>query len=130
MAALLISCQESDNYRFLSNPIATFVSMYWPNADIESTTTQSDGSTVVIIHNGPEIVFDKSNSWTEIDGNGLPLPSVLLYDQLPSDLYRYIEETDNTQSVFTLKRTPLQYFVQLLDTSLTYDIATGDLRGN
>ncbi|MDO4319206.1 MAG: PepSY-like domain-containing protein [Bacteroidales bacterium] len=128
--ACLTSCQDSDNYRSLADPVATFVSQYWPNADIESYTHPTSGSYIVIIKNGPKIVFDSSMSWTEIDGNGMPLPQVLLYDQLPSPLYRYLEETENTSSVFMLERTPRQYSVTLLNSSLTYDISTGELKGN
>lgn len=130
LLAALTSCQDSDNYKDLVDPVSSFVSQYWPNPDIESYTHPTADTYLVIIKNGPSITFDSNYKWTEIDGNGMTLPQVLLYDQLPSTLYRYLEETENTGAVFKLERTARQYSVTLLDSSLTYNTSTGEIKGD
>lgn len=121
---LLWSCQSSDEYDALPRSISTFVSQYWPNPDIESYTHPGPDVYVVVIHNGPRLTFDAAYAWTEIDGLGLPLPDNLLFNELPDPLYRYLTETEATDAVFGMARNPRAYTLQLLESSLTYDIAT------
>lgn len=131
VAAVVIptSCQHSDEFKELPDPIAKFVSQYWPNPAIASYTHPAADKYVVIIKNGPSLTFNGDYEWTELDGNGLPLPRVLLFDRMPSPLYRYLEETTSTEGVFKIVRTPRLFTLTLLDSILTYDPATGEIRG-
>lgn len=60
----------------------------------------------------------------------MPLPQVLLFDQLPPALYKYLEETENLGNVFSLERNRSTYTVVLLDETLSYDIATQQITGS
>lgn len=118
------SCHGDDDFDALPRSISTFVCQYWPDPDIESYTRPSPDVYVVIIHNGPKLTFGAGYAWTDIDGCGLPLPQVLLYNELPGPLYRYLAETEATGAVFRITRTPRLYTIVLLDGTLTYDPST------
>lgn len=120
----LVACQSSDQYKELPSPIATFVSNYWPNPAISSYTHPSKDVYEVIIKNGATIEFDGDYAWTSVDGNGMPLPEILLYDQLPAALYQYLSSGSMLDEVFSITRTPRVYTLQLLNSSVEYDIAT------
>lgn len=127
MAAVAGACQSSDNYGELPRPVAQFVSRYWPDPDIESYTMPSAGKYVVVIRNSATLTFGPDYSWTEINGNGLPLPEVLVYDQLPAKVYEYILTASAASSVFVIGRTPRSYTVTLLDSTVEYDIGSGTI---
>ena len=57
----------------------------------------------------------------------MPLPQVLLFDQLPPKLYNYIQETEQLNGVFSLERNKDYYLVTLMDTTLKYVIESGEL---
>lgn len=122
------SCHSNHYYDDLPQPIAVFLSDYWADPDIESYTQPSPQKYMVIIKNGPTLIFNEEFSWTDIDGNGLPLPEILLYDQLPPVLYDYIESGSLLNQVFTISRDARDYYVKLLDSDLTYDIQTQTVR--
>lgn len=124
----LAGCQSSDNFGELPESVSNFITQYWPDPDISSVTRPGADSLVVTIKNGPTLTFNADNEWTEINGNGLPLPQVVLFDRLPSVLYQYIEAGSYTNQVFSIARTPRVYTAQLLDALLTYDIATATVR--
>lgn len=75
--------------------------------------------------NGPTITFDAQERWTEVDGNGAVLPEVLMYDELPPELYSYLQSTEQQNGVYEVKRDKYYYKLTMLDTVLSYDIATG-----
>lgn len=129
LAAVVSGCHNDDDFDALPRDISSFVCQYWPNPSIESYTHPKADEYVVILRDGPELNFDAAYQWTEIDGCGLPLPQVLLYDQLPEKLYDYLEATQQTNAVFELERTARIYKVELLDTELTYDIKSQTIRG-
>lgn len=120
------ACDRDDDFEALPRSISTFVCRYWPNPNIDSYTHPAADRYVVIVRDGPALTFGPAPAydWTEIDGCGLPLPQVLLYDQLPEPLYRYISATEALDAVFCLTRTPRLYTIRLLDSVLTYDPAT------
>ncbi|MBD5322675.1 MAG: hypothetical protein HDS01_07910, partial [Bacteroides sp.] len=49
----------------------------------------------------------------------------LMYDELPPELYSYLQSTEQQNGVYELKRDKYYYKLTMLDTVLTYDIATG-----
>lgn len=128
-AAIFTGCQSSDLYSDLPGPVAHFVSQYWPNPAIAAYSPTSGGGCSVTVENGPTIEFDSEYGWTKISGNGMPLPETLLYNVLPQALYRYLESAEQTGQVFSIDRTAQEYHLRLLNTSLTYDIATGLVKG-
>ncbi|MCM1032223.1 MAG: PepSY-like domain-containing protein [Odoribacter sp.] len=123
-ASAVWSCQSSDIFKELPQTVSRFVSDYWPNPAIESFTQPHPDTIKVVIKNGPTLTFDSDYLWTEIDGNGMPLPQIFLFDQLPDKLYDYISGGDMTGEVFDVSRNPRLYTVKLLDSHLRYDIAT------
>ena len=124
--AITTGCSGSDLYDDLPSEIASFVTEYFPNPDINSYTKTTD-SYYVRIYNGPGLTFDTDYHWTEINGYGMPLPQVLLFDQLPPALYDYIQSAEWLDSVFAISRDSKEYIVVLLKSSLRYDIATATI---
>lgn len=122
------SCSNNDEYGELPGKIAEFVSTYFPGQAVESYT-HSGANYHVRIKNGPGLTFGDNYSWTAVDGYGLPLPQVMLFDQLPPKLYGYLQDSRQLDSVFGMERDTRRYVLTLLDSSLTYDIATGELSG-
>lgn len=127
VAVAASSCQSSEDYSSLPDPIAKFVSQYWPNPDIESYSQPTSSTYVVTIRNSATLTFNSDYAWTEIDGNGMPLPEVLLYDQLPEPLYDYLEGDEAIGQVFRIIRDTKKYSVSLLSTTVNYDISTGKI---
>lgn len=121
LAVVLGACHD-EKYLSMPGDTARFVSQYWPDPDVESVTKSADGSTVITLNGGPTLTFDSDYEWTAIDGNGLPLPQMLLFDQLPSKLYDYLESGSYLNQVFRIARTPREYSAELLNSSLVYDL--------
>lgn len=125
----LASCSHSDLWDELPQKVTNFINQYFPNSELQSVSTSTAGVTVRI-DNGPGMSFDTDSEWTDINGYGMPLPQVLLYDQLPEKLYDYLQETENLGSVFQLSRKGKIYTVRLLNSSLTFDSVNGSLSGS
>lgn len=121
-------CQSSEHYDSLPEPVAQFVSQYWPNPDISSYAANSDGGCTVIINSGPTVVFDRAYSWTSVKGNGLPLPQTFLYNELPEQVYDYLESGSLLNDVFDVSRTAREYRLTLLNFGLVYDLQSQQLR--
>ena len=127
VAAFFSSCSSSDDLSDeLAPKIAAFVNQYFPNTPVAAYTHTSDGYTVEL-SGGPEITFDTAQEWTAVDGRGEELPQVLLFDRLPPALYSYLEETSTTKSVYGMARTSATYTIRVTNTTLTYDIETGQI---
>lgn len=128
LMALISSCKDDQPWDELPVDISHFISQYFPNSGIESFTT-SPTTYHIRISNGPGLTFDKDGDWETINGYGMPLPEVLLYDQLPPALYKYLEETSNLGNVFAIERNSRIYTVVLLDSTITYTIADQQITG-
>ncbi len=120
---LLGACNDSV-WEQLPSSVSQFVTEYYPGSDIKSYNTDADGNQTVEIKNGAVLKFDRDGAWTEISGRGVPLPEVLVLDELPSPLYRYLQEITATTLVYKMSRTPREYTLLLTDSMLEYDIAT------
>lgn len=125
---LTLTACEHEEYDKMPQQIATFVSRYWPDPNIESCTQPNDDTWVIIVRNGPTLTFNGSYDWTSINGNGMPLPSVLMFDQLPDTLYKYLESGEMLGEVFSIERTARLYTVKLLTQTVTYDPSTDTVR--
>lgn len=122
-ALCFASCTESDLNQ-LPSSIKTFVAQYFPNIVVESYHTDAAGNTTVQLRNDATLVFNANQQWTQIDGNGSILPGDLIYDQLPSALYDYLESIDQVDQVYWLRKTAGEISVGLINTEITYDMAT------
>ncbi len=110
----------------LPSSIVAFVTQYFPYGEIQSYTESSEGS-VVKVKNGATLAFDKNYAWTDVNGNGVPLPGDFLFDQLPGDLYDYIESIEGVGDVYRVSRRSRIVTVEMLDNTLTYDEITGTI---
>lgn len=107
----------------LPKPISSFVVQYFPGVSIDSYSV-SDDNHYVKIQNGASLVFDCNYDWTTVDGNGSAIPSDLVFDQFPKDLYNYLDAQDMTEEVYAVTRTGHTYTVTLENTVITYDTDT------
>lgn len=128
LALITAGCSNSELYDNMPREIQNFVAQYYPNSTLASFSSTNAGY-IVIIKNGPTMMFDTDCQWTKIDGDGSTLPSNFLYNNLPATLYDYLEETENTTQVFGVTRNSKEYVVSLLKDTLTYDIETEKITG-
>ena len=129
MAVLLSNCSNGNLYDEMPSEIQTFISQYFPNAPLESFTS-SNNTYTVNLKGSATLTFDSDCKWIKLDGNGSTLPQVLLFDDFPPALYEYLQETENTNNVYVAVRNSKIYTVELLDYTITYDIATGQITGD
>ncbi len=122
-------CSNSDLWDDVPSAIAEFINKYFPYSELSSVSDKGT-SYHIRIDDGPGLTFASDYSWEAIDGYGMPLPQVLLFDQLPPKLYDYLQETEQLNGVFSIERNKDYYLVTLLDTTLKYTIETGELTGN
>ena len=118
-------CSDNDDFSKLPDSMATFISRYWPGSGVSSFTSVPGHGYEVIVRNGPTINFDTTGTWTSVNGNGLPLPEIFIYDNMPTPLYQYLESGGLSGSVFTVARDARYYQLTLLNQDLTYNISTG-----
>lgn len=129
LCTLPSACDHSDLWNEVPGEISNFLNEYFPNSELVSVTHNSAGYHIRI-DNGPGLAFDTEYKWVDINGYGMPLPQVLLFDQLPPRLYDYLQETQQLNAVFSMSRDGTQYTLTLLSSTLTFDTATGELRGS
>ncbi len=129
MALTLGACSSNDPvYNDMPADIMKFVAQYYPNSKVE-TFTETDASYRLVLDDGPTMVFNKTCQWQKLDGNGSVLVQNFLFNELPPELYEYLQNTDELNQVFSVSRDSKEYTVELLNSSLTYNIATGKLTG-
>ena len=74
-------CSHRDLWDDVPGPVAEFLNQYFPYSELQSVT-ESGSNYHISIDDGPGLTFDYTYSWIAIDGYGMPLPQVLLFDQL------------------------------------------------
>lgn len=124
----LPACNDSELWDELPAEVSEFINRYYPNCDLQSVNSGPNGYHVRI-EDGPGMTFGKDKQWTAIDGYGMPLLQVLLFDQLPPAVYEYLQGSDQLNSVFSMSRDKVRYTIALLNSDLYYDIETGELTG-
>lgn len=124
---ITVGACSSDVSEEMPASIQRFVTQYFPNMRVKSYAEIADRGHLVELASGPTLRFDSDNQWTDIDGNGALLPEVLMYDQLPTQLYDYLQSTEQQNDVTAVKRDSYYYKLTMPDTVITYDIATGDI---
>lgn len=124
-----VSCHSDDEWDEMPQEIANFVSKYFPGEGVGSYS--HNGNTYhVRVDDGPGITFDSDYAWEIVDGHGMPLPQVLLFDQLPPKLYAYLQDSQQLDSVFSMERDSRRYTLSLLNADLVYDIKTEEISGS
>lgn len=124
---IVMGACSNDAYDELPGSLSSFIAQYFPGLKVKSYNELNDDTQVVQLSGGPTLKFDAENKWTDIDGNGAALPQVLMYDQLPPQLYDYLQSTEQQNDVTAVKRDRYYYKLTMADTVITYDIATGDI---
>lgn len=124
---LVLGACTSDASEELPSSVSHFATQYFPGLGVKSYNELSNGDCVVQLAGGPTMIFNSDEQWIEIDGNGALLPQVLMYDQLPTELYDYLQGTEQQSDVYALKRDKYYYKLTMQDTVITYDIATGKI---
>lgn len=124
-----VSCDHSDLWNEVPGEIGQFINTYYPNSVLEAVTHSGD-IYHVRIDDGPGLAFDSEYKWIDINGYGMPLPQVLLFDQLPPRLYEYLQGTEQLNAVFSMSRDDDVYTLTLLKSSLRFDVSTGKLTGS
>lgn len=123
LALVGIGACSSEAWEELPSPIAAFISQYYPGSGIKSYTENDNGS-VVKVNNGATLKFDKENEWTEIDGNGVKLPEVMMYNLLPPALFDFLQSTSQQSEVYAMSRDRKFYKLTMQDTVITFNIQT------
>ena len=126
LGCMFYACKNSDLWNDVPPKVESFINQYFPMSQLQSVT-KSGGVLHIRIDDGPGLTFDSNNDWESIDGYGMPLPQVLLFDQLPPALYDYLQETQNLDSVFSMMRDGVRYTLALLNFDLYYNAESGEL---
>lgn len=130
LSLIALGCSNNDDlYNEMPRAIESFVAQYYPNSQLSSFTHNGDRYRLVI-KDGPTMVFDNEYQWILLNGNGSPLPGNFLFNELPPEVYSYLQETENLNDVFSVERDSPDYTVMLLDYTIHYDTATGHLTGD
>ncbi len=122
-------CHNAELWDEMPEEISQFITRYFPGSQLEDYGHGND-SYHVRLDNGPGLTFDNEFAWTAINGYGMPLPQVLLFDRLPPRMYNYIQETEQLNGVFAISRDNITYTATLIDNTITYNIRTGTLTGS
>lgn len=121
-----VGCSSTE-WEELPDPIAEFVAQYFPGDGVEHYGN-SDGTYYVELKGSAGMSFDSNYSWITVNGRGMPLPQVFLFDQLPPALYEYVQEAESVNAVYSVSRSSRTYDVTLADSNLTYDILTKEVK--
>lgn len=122
----LFMCGCSDNglYDELPPQIRNFLAKYYPNTAVDSYTHNSNVYHVKL-KNSAGLTFDNDYKWEAVNGYGVALPQVFLYDQLPPELFDYLQETENLNNVMSAEKSAWVYTVALVSDTVTYNVNTG-----
>ena len=124
LAVTLTGCHDNDIYNEMPQEIELFTDRYFPDVAV-SDFTHSGDTYHLTLRNGPGITFGPAPdySWIAVNGYGSTLPAVFMFDQLPPELYVYLQENQVTDGVYAVERDTVTYRLTLLDNTITYTIA-------
>lgn len=123
----LWSCQGADLWDQMPGEVKHFIDLYYPNSEI-AEYSDTKNAYIVRLKNGPGFGFDTLCSWTWVNGYGMPIKEILIYDEVPEPLYTYLETFEQTGQVFILRRNSKIYEVSLLNDSLVYNISSEEVK--
>lgn len=124
---LAISACGSTLWDDVPEPIRQFISTYWPGVTVSDYQENTDGSYQATIKNGASLAFDSNYQWTRIDGRGVPLPPILIYNEMPT-IYQYLEAREQTSDLLLAVSSPLTITLTFTDFTLQYDKSTSAIR--
>ena len=122
---VLMAC-SSTVWDDVPSSIQQFISTYWPGATV-SRYDERDGQYYVAIKNGATLEFDSSYEWTKINGNGVPIPSILIFNEMPK-IYQYLEARELTSELMIAENEPRVIILTFSDFILEYTKETADIR--
>ncbi len=122
------ACKNSELWDEMPSAASSFITQYFPMSELSSVSKNSTGYHVRI-DNGPGLTFDSEGKWEAVDGYGMPLPQVMLFNELPPKFYAYLQEAEELNGVFAISRTTRIYTATLLKQTLTYEINTETITG-
>lgn len=122
---MLIACGDT-LWDELPSPISTFITTYYPNSGI-SDYEEENATYYVKIKNGASLVFDSNYDWIQINGNGVPIPPIFIFNEMPK-IYQYLEARELTSDLMEAKNEPRTILLTFTDFRLEYIKETGDIR--
>lgn len=122
---LLMACSSS-LWDDLPQPIANFISTYYPMSGI-SEYNEHNGDYYVTIKNGASLVFDSNYNWLEVNGNGVVLPELFVQDALEPKLLQYLMELELTDDVYAATNDPREVILDMLNYKIRYIKETGEI---
>lgn len=122
---ILMAC-SSTVWDDVPTPIKEFISSYWPGASV-STYDERNGNYYVTIKNGASLVFDSNYQWTSINGNGVPVPSILIFNEMPR-VYQYLEARELTSDLMSAENNPRTIILTFTDFILEYNKETSEIK--
>lgn len=122
---VLIACGDT-LWDELPSPISTFITTYYPNSGI-SNYKEKDDNYYVTIKNGASLVFDNNFNWIQINGNGVPIPQIFIFNEMQK-IYQYLEARELTSDLMEAKNEPRTILLTFTDFRLEYIKETGDIR--
>ncbi|MCM1022192.1 MAG: hypothetical protein NC343_07980 [Muribaculum sp.] len=125
IVVLLMACSDS-LWDDLPSPISKFITTYYPNTAISQYSDENNQYRVVV-KNGPTMTFDSQFHWTMVDGNGVALPSIFAYNEMPG-VYEFLQARDETNNVFKAVNNARTYVVTLSDRIIEYIKESGEIR--
>lgn len=123
LAAVMLPSCHNNEWDDVPSEILEFISKYFPQQEISDFGSNDDGYHIRL-RNSVAITFNNNCNWLSINGYGGTLPQMLLFDELPPVLYGHLQELEELTQVYAVSRDTRSYFVRLLNSDLTYDIAT------
>lgn len=121
---IFLGACSNDLWDEVPTPITSFIEQYFPGSGVKEYTP-TDNSYKVKINNGATLVFNSEYLWTMIDGNGVRLPEVLIYNQLPPALFNYLQGIEQQSAVYSMSRDASYYKLTMEDTVISYEISSG-----
>jgi hypothetical protein len=123
-----VSCEDDDDNSSvhipsseLPAPAAAFLDTYFNDIDIvkvEKDVNSNDEYYEVDLAGGIEVHFDQAGNWTEVDGNGQPIPTGFI----PDAIVTHVSENYQSQAIESIDKKSYGYAVDLLNgTELRYD---------
>lgn len=126
-AISLVSCGDTEAWDDMPDRVATFVSTYFPAQEVDSYGNHGNIQTVYL-HNGPTLYFNEQSQWIKLDGNGMPLPSILATDLLPSPFLNYLQGLGALNDIIIMQYNYPVYTVTLSDSTIAFDEQSGEIK--
>lgn len=122
---MFFACSDS-LWNELPSPISTFITTYYPNSSISSYDEKTD-EYYVTIKNGASLVFNSNYDWIEINGNGVPIPQIFIFNEMPK-IFQYLEARELTSDLMEAVNEPRTIILTFTDFRLEYIKETGEIK--